>query len=194
MTETHPDFTLYAGDRWQFDAALHDASGNALNLSGAEIVWRLHKSGNVIATRTVGDGITVTNALAGLCSIVNTKEQTEAFANGTYSDDIRVTIGDMVCTQAVGLITVTRAGATLGSAGSATDPCATLARLQQARIALVTGARETRVRIENFEVEYSAATMTDLDRAIANYDSLCRKQTGKAPRRHAIGSTMRPTS
>jgi hypothetical protein len=185
MTETHADFLLYAGDRWQFDAALHDAAGDPLNLTDAAVEWRLHAGGIIFARRTLDDGISLINAVGGLCRIVMTPAQTTALASGTYYDDIRATLpGDFVSTQAVGRIIVLRAGSAVEAVQP--DPCATLAQLEKARLDLLTGERVVTVNIANAgTMNYSVATMADLDRAIMRYEGLCAAQQGKRPRRFA---------
>jgi hypothetical protein len=73
----------------------------------------------------------------------------------------------------------------------ADDPCATLAALQAAKIRLLTGQQNTRVKIENFEVGYSAIDGAALDAAILKYDALCAKSQNKKPARFAIRAGSR---
>ena len=113
MTTTHAQFLLYTGDTWTFDAALHDNAGAALNLTGAVILWKLRDgAGNLKASLSVGAGIEVTNAAGGLCTITVPPALTAMLAAGSYDDEIAVTTADgFVTTQAVGGITVMKAGA-----------------------------------------------------------------------------------
>src|SRR4051812_3120428 len=193
MTQSHPDFFLYSGSTWEFDATLHDAACNPLDLTGAEIAWRLYDAkGAMNLELAVGDGITVVNATGGVCKIVAPPEQTAALAQGFYRDEIVVTLASgFITPQAVGNIIVQKPGA-LPVPPQATqavqDPCAVLAQLQAARIALLTGQPFQMIKIEGFEVRYLAAEMTELNRAIGQYDELCRKASGRSPRRFAIGS------
>lgn len=194
MTETHTDFLQYSGSTWEFDAALHDAAGNPLDLEGAAVDWRLYDSQRTERVHlSLSAGIEVTNAAGGLCKITVTAQQSATLAQGNYRDEIVVTLASgFVCTQAVGAIMVLKPGAVPVPAGSIEDPCATLAKLNAARLAILTGGgTPTRVRLEGFEVEYTAASIGQLDSAISRYDTLCRQQTGGKPRRFAIGSGAR---
>lgn len=197
MTETHPDFFLYIGSTWEFDAALHDAAGNPLDLTDADIAWNLYDTTRKLKIElAVGDGITVVNALGGLCKITVAADLTTPLAQGTYRDEIVATVqAGFVTTQAVGTILAQKPGSLPAPPASADvqDPCATLASLRSARLALLTGQRVTGVNIEGFSVQYSAADMAALDRAIGQYDELCRKASGRnqTPRRFAIGSGAR---
>lgn len=196
MTETHTDFLLYAGSTWAFDAALHDAACNPLDLTGALIAWRLYDARGALKLELTRDnGIEVINETGGLVRITVTATQSQAInAPGAYHDEIVVTMpGGFVSYQAVGTIVVNKPGGPPVSAVDVEDPCITLLKLQNARLGALTGQTPSRVKIENYEVEFGAANMGDLDSMIARYDSLCRKKTGKGPRRFAIGSTMRRT-
>ena len=193
MTETHADFLLYAGSTWAFDAALHDAACNPLDLTGAMITWRLYDAqGTVKLELTRDNGIAIVNETGGLCRITVTAAQSKDIAQGSYRDEIVVELPTgFVSTQAVGSILVNKPGGLPVSAAEVEDPCITLLKLQNARLGLLTGLTQTRVKVEGFEVEYAPGNMAALDSLIARYDSLCRKKTGKGPRRFAIGSTMR---
>ena len=195
MTETHPDFLLYSGSTWALDAALHDAACNPLDLTGAAITWRLYNTqGGIKLELTRDNGITVVNEIGGLCRITVTAAQSKDIAQGSYRDEIVVAMPTgFVSTQAVGSIFVNKPGGLPVSAAEIEDPCVTLLKLQNARLGILTGLTQTRVKIEGFEVEYAPGNMNSLDSMIARYDSLCRKKSGKGPRRFAIGSTMRRT-
>ena len=187
MTQTHPQFLLYLGDTWTFDAALHDINGGALDLTGADIEWNLRDpQKTIVAALGVGDGIEVTNALGGLCRITVPSARTAALAEATYSDEIRVILADgEVSTQAVGFIVTTRAGSSPPVVTE--NPCEILAALQKARLDLITGQRQIRVKIEGFEVFYSdQSAIPSLDAMIQRYDALCAKAQGKGPRRFAM--------
>jgi len=195
MTEQHPDFLQYSGSTWEFDAALHDADGNPLDLTAAQIAWRLYdvRGAVKIELTLAGGGIVLVNALGGLCKITATAEQTKVLAPGAYRDEVVVTMpSGFVTTQAVGNIHVQKPGG--AQAADYQDPCGALAQLRSARLALLTGQQVTRVRIEGFETQYSATNMDALDRVIALYDEACRKASGAAPRRFAIGSGARSRS
>ncbi|HEU0115322.1 MAG TPA: hypothetical protein VFQ80_11625 [Thermomicrobiales bacterium] len=193
MTATHPDFLQYIGSTWEFDASLHDAACQPLDVTDADIAWRLYNSqGGLVLELGIGAGITVTNAVGGLCKITVTAEQSKALSQGSYRDEIVVTLPNgYVSTQAVGNILVQKPGSLPMPPGSVEDPCTTLAKLNAARLAILTGQTMSLVRIEGFEVRYTAASINELDNAIGYYDQLCRQSTGKKPRRFAIGSGAR---
>jgi len=187
MTQTHLQFLLYLGDTWTFDAALHDIDGGVLDLTGADIEWNLRDpQKTIVAALSVGDGIEVTNALGGLCRITVPSARTAALAEATYSDEIRVIVADgEVSTQAVGFIVTTRAGSPPQVA--AENPCEILASLQKARLDLLTGQRQIRVKLEGYEVFYSdQSAIPALEAAIQRYDALCARAQGKPARRFAM--------
>lgn len=186
MTQTHPQFLLYLGDTWTFDAALHGVDCLALDLTGASIEWNLRDSSkHVVAALTLGNGIEITNAPGGLIRITVPSSLTTTFQEAIYNDEIRVIFGDSVSTQAVGSIVTTRAGSPAPIL--AENPCEILATLVKARLDLLTGGRQVRVKMEGYEVEYSdRSDIGLLDAMIQRYDALCAQAQGKRPRRFAI--------
>jgi len=192
LTASHPDFFLYAGSTWEFDASLHDAACAPLDLTGADIAWNLYDATRAVRIAlTLGDGIEIVNATGGLCKITVGADLTAALAQGTYRDEIVTTLAaGTITTQAVGTIMCQKPGSlpVPPQAAAVTDPCATLAALQAARIALLSGQRVLSVSIEGFSIQYGAGDMNAIERAISNYDELCRKARGATPRRFAIGS------
>jgi hypothetical protein len=193
MTATHPQFLLYAGDTWEFDAALHDAGGVALNLANAdEIEWNLRSAGRVVvAALRLSAGVEITNDVGGLCRITLLPAATVLLREGTYTDEIRVTMSDgTISTQAVGQIVAKRAGSAVAATVDE-NPCDVLASLRAARLDLLTGRRQVSVRMEGFEVSYSdKSDMPSLDAAIQSYEGLCAKAQGKRPRRFAMRAGM----
>lgn len=164
MTATHAPFTFYAGNTWVIDAAMHDAAGGPLDLTGAVVEWRLFLHGTKMASLTGSNGIVITDAAKGLCRITFPAAQSAALGVGNYTDEVRVTLPDAtVCTQAVGAIVVAAPGASAGPP----DLAAQLRALKNARRA---GIRRT--KIENLEIEYQsdaemAAAIASLEREIA---------------------------
>jgi hypothetical protein len=147
VTATHNPFALFCGDTWELDASLHDADGAAINLANAdEIEWNLRTGGKVIvAALRLSNGVEITNAAGGLCRITVLPARTNALSEGTYTDEIRVTMSDgTVSTQAVGEIVATRAGSKI-----APDLAGDLAKLKAKRRS---GIAET--QMENFRVTY----------------------------------------
>lgn len=165
MTNTHPPFVLYVGATWQFDAALHDAACNPLDLAGAAVEWRLYDRGGAQRiVLTIGTGVTITDTANGLCQIVVPPLETGKLSPGYFRDEIRATLPTgFITVQAVGDINVAKAGAS----AAPPDLPAQLAALKTARRS---GVRRT--RIEGFEVEYAddaelSAAITSLEREIA---------------------------
>ena len=147
MTATHLQFLLYIGDTWEFDATLHDAEGTVLNLGDADnIEWNLRNSAKrIVAALRLSDGIEVTNEVGGLCRITLLPMRTALLAEGTYSDEVRVTMSDgTISTQAVGSIVATKAGSKI-----APDLAGDLEKLKAQRRSGI-----ARTRMADFEVEY----------------------------------------
>lgn len=63
------------------------------------------------------------------------------------------------------------------------DPCATLAKLRERKVALATGEIEKRIRFGAEETEYHDADIKTLDRLIAEYESLCAAHLGQPVKR-----------
>jgi hypothetical protein len=163
MTERHADFLLYSGSSWQFDASLHDAACAPLDLTGAQIAWRLYSAGGAqVLELTRDNGISVINEVGGLCRITVTAEQSAGIGVGSYRDEIVVSMpAGFVSTQAIGTIVVNKPG------GYVPPLQAALASLKAARFQ---GLRS--VRVEGFETVYAsdqemAAAISALESEIA---------------------------
>lgn len=66
------------------------------------------------------------------------------------------------------------------------DPCAMVDALRKVRIRLSAGQLRETVRIDGEEVTFQRARLDDLKLLIAEYESACRRKTGKTTRnRHA---------
>ena len=84
MTEKHADFLLYAGSTWQLDAALHDAAGNALDLTAAAIAWRLYRAtGSKVIELTDGNGADV---------VIDAVGRPETYQQAFYARDLAGTV------------------------------------------------------------------------------------------------------
>jgi hypothetical protein len=108
---TQRDLQFTFGEHWRVDFEVKDGDGSIVNLTGATIQWRLvDKVGATSMTRTVGDGITITGATTGLCSLsVTPAHQTTAaiVEEGNYVYEFRVTqSGGTVSTNASGALVV----------------------------------------------------------------------------------------
>lgn len=107
-TRTNID-TFHAGETWIIDVTCRDAAGAPINLTGAQIAWRLKRGGQVALDVTLGTGITVVSAAAGTISIrVTPAMQTAANITAQhYSHELRITTADgTVSTQTRGAFLV----------------------------------------------------------------------------------------
>jgi hypothetical protein len=109
---TKRDLEFTFGEHWTVDWEVKDGIGATINLTGATIQWRLvlASTGATAMTRTVADGITVTNATSGLCTLsVTPAHQTTAaiVEEGNYAYEFRVTTSSgIVSSNASGALTV----------------------------------------------------------------------------------------
>jgi hypothetical protein len=107
MTTTHAPIGWTAGDDWQINATLLDENGDPFDLSGAhEIKWALM---NINLQRVLDEddvSVSITDALAGECSILIPAAKTSPLAGGHYTDAIRIVIGGITSTLSYGQITV----------------------------------------------------------------------------------------
>lgn len=62
------------------------------------------------------------------------------------------------------------------------DPCAVARALQAVRIRLSAGQMRETVRLDGEEVTFQRANLEDLKAMIAEYQNLCRRQTGGGSR------------
>jgi len=86
---------LVAGDDWQLDAVLLDASGNLLNLTGATLTWTLIDSfgWTAPATHTITLG-----ANPGECTVKVAAANSSPIKGGGYMAYWRVTSGGITQT------------------------------------------------------------------------------------------------
>lgn len=99
------DITIFVkGENWLMDVIFNDASGSPLNLTGltgAAIQFKISGNG---PSAQLGDGITITNASQGKCSVnISPVKQTTAGVTGEpYTYEARVTLSDGTITSQVG--------------------------------------------------------------------------------------------
>jgi hypothetical protein len=97
MTTIHDPLDLICGDTWQFDGPLLDADDCPLNLTGAEISWRLDglRGGNYIAlSLSSSGGISIVNLTRAEILVSAPPSLTSQLAPGVYRDWLRVTLSD----------------------------------------------------------------------------------------------------
>jgi len=107
MTTRHPQQYWFAGDDWQIDATLLDANGNPYDLSVATIKWIMLNSSQQWVLNENDANISVTDAIAGKCSIMITAGKTAPLFGDTYTDFIRIISGGITSTLSYGLLYVT---------------------------------------------------------------------------------------
>jgi|SRR5215831_18718759 len=111
------DLEFVYGENWQANFTAVDGQGTTVDITGATIQFRIATVAATpvtVATRTVGDGITITGAVAGTYSLNMTFAQQStnnptAILEGTrYLYNTRVTTsGGVVYDQARGHLNVT---------------------------------------------------------------------------------------
>jgi hypothetical protein len=109
MTATQQNFTVTAGDSMTLLFTITDSSTKAaVDLSGAAITWALGITvkATPIVTKTVGSGITITDAANGKLSVALVPTDTAKLA-GRFYHEVQITdvIGD-VSTVANGTATI----------------------------------------------------------------------------------------
>lgn len=99
---------LYAGESRVLNNTISDSAGNPVNLSGATITFKAAKrrNGAAIITKSIGSGITVTNAGAGQHTVTLDPADTAAL-RGVLFWHIRVTdVGGRVSTTNIGTVAI----------------------------------------------------------------------------------------
>jgi len=100
---TPRDLEFYNGEHWVINFQLNDGDDTDLDLTSSTVAWKLNSNaGAAVMTRTIGDGITLTDPTTGLCSLIVTPtHQTNAgiAANTVY-------VWSITATLPTGLVTV----------------------------------------------------------------------------------------
>lgn len=102
--------TMFQGDTKVLVFTVSQGSGTA-DLTDAAIRWQLAKSVSkeALVEKSVGSGITITDAAGGVFEVLLEPEDTEALSAGAYYYEAEVTDGDdNVSTVATGALTLTR--------------------------------------------------------------------------------------
>ena len=90
MTIVGQNYTMFSGDSKVITVTVTDADGAAVNLTGATISYVIFDDGSATITKTVGSGITVTDAAAGTFTITLAASDTASLA-GAYYHECQVT-------------------------------------------------------------------------------------------------------
>lgn len=79
---------MYAGDYITLDFTAKEESGAALNLTGLTLKWSLGRTsdGPPLLTKTIGSGITVTDAAAGKFKVELDQADTQKFSGAYYHE------------------------------------------------------------------------------------------------------------
>lgn len=97
--------SMFRGDDQSFLLTIVDGDGEPFDLEDADLefnaVWRF---GDPVITKTLLDGITVTNAEAGLATIAIAADDTEELELGRLRWDLQVTKDEVVRTVATGTL------------------------------------------------------------------------------------------
>jgi len=94
MATTHPPVNSFKpGATWEIQGSLHYANGTPFNLGpGCNIQWALQNSmGQIVLSLSLGDGITVQDADAGICYIIVLPGLSATIPPGSYVDQLRAT-------------------------------------------------------------------------------------------------------
>ncbi len=106
----YQDLEFHLGEHWNIKFEVNDGEGTDIDITSATLQWRLSTiSGTTVMTRTAGDGLTITGASTGACtlSVTPTHQTTGSVAAGRYKWEFRVTTtGGTVTVQARGNLNV----------------------------------------------------------------------------------------
>src|ERR1700687_3545927 len=93
MPAIHDPIQFFSGDTWQIEFSCSRSNGLPLDLTGASVEWSLdtYDGGVNLLTRTVGNGIAITNPTGGKCDLTVADPDTALIAPGFYRDRLRVT-------------------------------------------------------------------------------------------------------
>jgi hypothetical protein len=109
----HAPQEFYAGDDWIIAATCTDGDGNPIDLSLADVIWRLNDGNGVnVLELSEGDGIVLIenvsgDLIIGQCQIEVSSSRTVGLIPAFYSDELTVIDGNgRVSTQFSGRIEV----------------------------------------------------------------------------------------
>ena len=101
------DFTMFSGDTKVLRVTATEADGSPLNLIGIDITWVLAKkvTAPAILTKTIGAGITVTDAPNGIFEVNLTPADT-ADLKGSYYFEAQIDDNGAISTILTGTATI----------------------------------------------------------------------------------------
>ena len=100
------DASMVSGDTKILNITAQTSTGTALNLNGATITWQLFPlgGGTALVTKSIGSGITVTDASNGVFQVKIDPADTASLA-GSYNHEVQIvdTDGNVLTPRNVGL-------------------------------------------------------------------------------------------
>lgn len=66
------DIQFRIGETWPIELTAHDSCRNVLDITGAEVKWRLALDGVIVEELSVGDGVVIVDGPAGIAMITLT--------------------------------------------------------------------------------------------------------------------------
>ena len=90
---TKIDLELTYGAHWSLDMTCKDHDGDAINLTGATLNFRMKSGSTTVMTRTNGDGCAISVAASGTCvvTVTPTHQSTASLTAGkTYKYEFQV--------------------------------------------------------------------------------------------------------
>jgi len=112
---TQSSISMHSGDTRKLQVTIVDESSAAVDLTSASIIWALSKKaadevlprGSAIVTKSIGDGITVIDAVTGRVDILIDSADTASLA-GDFYHEMQLTLGGSVSTVLYGTVTIVK--------------------------------------------------------------------------------------
>lgn len=94
MAARGQDFEMFSGEQKELAIAITDDAGAAVDLTGVTVRWSLARTARSapLIEKVTGDGIVVTDAAGGACTVTLVPADTEAL-EGDYYHEAEVTDG-----------------------------------------------------------------------------------------------------
>lgn len=108
-TLTKQNFTMHSGDDKTLQFTVKDQDGVVVDITGASITWAFaaRVGATAIASKTVGSGITITDAAAGVFQVTIDAADTASLTGGVlYHEAQLVDSGGVKSTIAYGDMTI----------------------------------------------------------------------------------------
>jgi hypothetical protein len=101
------DFTMFSGDTKVIHVTAVESDNTPLDLTDVDIAWILAKkvTAPVILNKTIGAGITVTDAVNGVFEITMDPLDTAAL-KGTYYQEVQIDDAGAISTIMTGTVTI----------------------------------------------------------------------------------------